>query len=98
MKIQGSTNLSFSVAILLQTWLLSFATPVNTTLQSENPKEEFAFSMYSFLPTAALSKEHSALISHQCLDDSRLVLKALSNRTEWALSSIKFFFLILFFI
>lgn len=83
--------------ILLQLWLLLIATPGTAVHQLENVnspwmlKEDIAMSLSSFLPTAALSKDQAALISQKCVEDSRLVVRALSNRTEWALSSIHFY-------
>jgi len=97
MKTEMPKYLVFFSAIVLQIWLLPFATPISTTERSENVmghwtlEEEFlSISLSSFLPTAALSKDQAALISRKCVEDSRLLVRALLNRTEWALSSIYF--------
>lgn len=90
----GSNSLSLSTAVLLQIWILAFATPNSCVVQSKNLKghwaleEGFTISLFSFLPTAALSKDHSTFVNKKCVEDSRLVEKALLNRTAWALSSI----------
>ena len=100
MKIKGPTYFRVTASILLQTWLLPFTNPVNIREQSENLKEhlkiqeDLPFSLAAFIPTAALSMDHSRLISQQCIEDSRMVVKAVLNRTEWALSSIYFLFTI----
>jgi len=92
-------SLVFSAAIVLQIWFLPLATPSSTTERPENVmghwtlEEEFPISLSSFLPTAALSKDQATLISTKCVEDSRLLVRALLNRTEWALSSINFDFL-----
>lgn len=94
MKVQGPIYLNFIAAILLQTWLLPFVATTGTATQLGNLKEhltleeQFTLSLSSFLPTASLNKDQPTLISHQCLEHSRLLVKSLLNRTEWALSSI----------
>ena len=98
-----STFLCFSVASLLQTWLVFLSGP-GSAAQSGNYKlnaskweleEELALSMSTFIPTAALSNGQSDLVSRKCVKDSRLLVKAILNRTEWALSSIFIFIFII---
>ena len=101
--MQSQTLICFSVASLLQTWLVFLSAP-GSAAQSGNYKlnasnweleEEFAVSMSTFIPTAAMSNDQSDLISRKCIKDSRLLVKAILNRTEWALSSnILFIFII----
>lgn len=88
--------LVLSAVIVLQIWFLPFATSTSTTERPENVmghsslEAEFIVSLSSFVPTAALSKDQAALISKKCVEDSRLLVRALLTRSEWALSSIYF--------
>ena len=90
--------LGFFAVVMLQTWLLPLFTALGNALQTESShgqwaheREEFGVSLSSFLPTAAL-KDQSLDISQKCVKDSRLVLEALLNHTEWALSGIIYFY------
>ena len=99
--MQSQTFLCFSVASLLQTWLVfrpgSAAQSGNYKLNASNweLEEELAVSMSTFIPTAALSNDQSGLVSRKCVKDSRMLVKAVLNRTEWALSSIFSFIFII---
>lgn len=81
----------FCIAFQLQMMLIHSKIPgsVNSLEDKDLMSKKSYFS--TFVPTSDYPKDKAITVSKQCVEDSLLLVKALSNHEEWALSSNAYF-------